>query len=539
MDFATSTLHDFLYFTSNLWAKDEDLCDYLKVKKCGLSLKDYKNSTSKELVKRHVDDHDYYSLAELDCIESATADEFLRIKYHNSFPHYSRELVERIIEKWEEMKSEELGFTVKLHEQQKEAVYGIVNNSLFLLTGGPGTGKTFVLECAIFVLECLRPGIDIHLTAPTGKAAVRMTESTKRFARTIHSELKINTESMKHINFEGDVLIVDEISMLDMRTSYLLALSIYNLQHVIFVGDPDQLPSVDLGATIRDLIASDVIPYVGLTKTYRQANESALFCNIIKVKNGDPNLVSDKEEFEIFDVKDDCKKQLIDLYMKEVQTYGIENVVCLLPYRKSGELCSNKINKLIQAKVNPKAPGKPFMQTVVDGEPFIFNQNDIVMQLINRSECANGDVGTVIYASYSTLKVKYATGVIVRYTNKEASTQLTLAYSMSINKSQGSEYKSVVMGITTAHAQMLQRNLLYTGITRAKKRCVLVKEQKAIEIAVQNEAMYLTTLKQKDENDTETLVRLQRNGRISLFAEKLRMKDRIIKLHKAIENNVA
>lgn len=492
--------------TGSTWFGQQEL------KKFNISAEKLKKENHNALVcktyKTNDGQEDYFSLEWISDEESCVAEDFCRLLVANDWPNYPNGVIDKAIDMFEARKAEETGKNFKLHDQQRAAVRGMVNNSIFVLTGGPGTGKTFTLEAGISVIEMLHKGIDIRLTAPTGKAACRMTESTGRPAKTIQKELGITYTNSISKDYTGDLLIVDEISMLDMDTAYQLSSAMKSGKHLILVGDTDQLPSVGGGAVLRDLLESEVIPSVCLTKTYRQANESALFGNILRVRDGNINLVEDEKEFPIVNIqKDKVEKQCVDLVLKEIEKYGIENVVCLMPYRRNGKLCSNNINNLLQQRLNPRKPGQPFMQTYVDGgRPVIYMANDQVMQLKNREECVNGDVGKVIKASAKKLIVDF-NGTQVAYEKEEVREQLSLAYAMSINKSQGSEYKSVVMCISTEHDILLQRNMLYTGITRAKERCVLLCDKDAIGKAMGNEAMWIN-------NYT--------CGRTTMLAEKLR-----------------
>ena len=267
----------------------------------------------------------------------------------------------------------------------------------------------------------------------------------------------------------------------------------------VFIGDVNQLPSVGNGAVLRDLIASNVVPVTMLTHTFRQDNSSCLYANICNVREGKP-VFKDGKDFHPMLLDENCTEQeamktLQNIYAKEIEKYGKENVVVLLPYRKKG-ICSNALNNRLQRIANSERSGYRHYCKADDNTLF-FMKHDLVMQLSNRDECANGDVGEVLDVS--------PRGVLVNFNDKEVLyslddlDQLCLAYAMTVHKSQGSEYKSVIVCMMNCHTAMLTRNLLYTGITRAKKECTVVYQQKAFTTAVATiaEASRITMLKEK------------------------------------------
>lgn len=431
----------------------------------------------------HIDGRIYYTLPQYDMWETYTAYDSMRILSQYDLTVSDAKIEHFILE------AENVTYK-KLHEQQRQAVYMAVKNGCCVITGGPGTGKTCVLETLTYVLQHLIFDIDIRFTAPTGKAARRITESTGNPAKTTQKELGITDTNPYKKMFGGDVLICDEVSMADQETIYYVLRAIANGQKLIIVGDIDQLPSVGPGAVLRDLIDSGCIPTVMLTKTFRQANDSNIFGNIQKIKNGESDLNAG-EDFEIVSASingEESLKQLVDLYLGEYNKYGPESIACLLPYRKSGILCSDHFNNVIQNIVNPIANRPHLVTTTERGLEIKLSSGDPVMQLKNREECANGDVGIVESCKFGKLTVKYTDGKVV-YDHSTVH-ELCLAYGMSIHKSQGSEYKSVLVGITMAHKQLLNRNLLYTGVTRAKEHCVLLQDEEAVRLAIQTEEQY-------------------------------------------------
>lgn len=367
---------------------------------------------------------------------------------------------------------------IKLDEGQVEAVITGINNNFAVMTGGPGTGKTTTLKVYYLVLKKLRPDSQIGFVAPTGKASKRITESTGYYAQTAHKLFKIISDDSEAREFKGDVLISDESSMFDLKLMAKILPAIESGKKIFLVGDIDQLPSVGYGAILRDILASNVVPVARLTKTFRQEGESGLLDNIKKIKNGDVKL-DKRDDFTLLEVEKDVQKQILSLYIKECKEFGIMNTCLLMPKRESGVTSVKAINRLVQTYVNPK--GKRAYMETQDG---YFQERDIVMQLKNRIECVNGDVGYVEKVTSDTVSVVYDK-VHVTYKRKELY-QLTLAYAVTVHKSQGSEYKSVITGCLAEHGQMLQKNLFYTAVTRAKVRCNVIYDDESLEKAVTN-----------------------------------------------------
>lgn len=490
----------------NLWVEEDNLKHWAQILKTDLSMLDIICNLGK-IKKLRLDGRSYYTLPFIHKIETETAYDVIRILFSDKLGRIPSAVIDEKINRIEK----ETGIT--LHSEQRKAVHTMVNNSLCVITGGPGTGKTCTLNVAIRVLEELYPGVCIKFTAPTGKAAGRITESTKRHAMTIQRELKLTYTKKNPDFFKGDILVIDEVSMLDMETANNVFKAILDGQRVILIGDTDQLPSVGMGAVLRDLLDSNVIPNTRLTKTFRQAEESALFANIQLTKSGKSPLLYDDGEFVIREAEKGEKalEQIADAFCTEVQKVGLDNCVCLIPYRRKGVICSNKLNNILQSRINPMTLGKRCLISQLDDKSRVmYIVGDPVLQLVNRDECANGDVGKVIAIDGDRLTVRFndpsGKEVIVKYWKSELPSQLSLAYAMSINKSQGSEYKTVVMCMTLEHSAMLTRNMLYTGITRAKEKVVYIHESEATKIAMKNIAMYVNE---------------KANGRTTLFGEKL------------------
>lgn len=377
----------------------------------------------------------------------------------------------------------EILFNQKLHFQQRNAVKMACNNMFSILTGGPGTGKTTVMKMMVYVMRRLMDNPQICITAPTGKASHRIMENTGECAFTLHKKLAISKKKKDPDFFDGDILFVDEASMIDTELASKLFIALRTGKRLIFAGDIDQLPSVGPGCVLRDLIRSKVVPVTMLTHTFRQDSESGLMTNIINIREGNLNLVNaDDFVLKFVDGRTNfqIEQEVLSLYLDEVKKYGKDGVVVLIPYRRT-KICSNRISEVIQQVINP---GNGYVYESQQNGTISFKKGDIVMQLENRDECSNGDVGEIIEVSkYGDLVVQYEDG-IVQYGEDELE-QLSLAYSMTIHKAQGSEYDSVILVILDQHANMLERNLIYTGVTRAKKTCNIVCQSNALKKSIQ------------------------------------------------------
>ncbi len=367
-----------------------------------------------------------------------------------------------------------------LDEWQRDAVYLALNNNLFVLTGGPGTGKTCVLKCIDFCLRKILKTDDILFTAPTGKAARRITESVGCEAYTVAKVLGLRDERSAPNKLKNACVVVDEISMLDTYTAHALFTSTDLRTKLILVGDVEQLPSVGYGSVLRDLIDSG-LPCTKLEKTFRQASESGLFANIEQIKAGLHIGFVKRDDFKVFNAENSktAMEIMVKEYVKAVSRYGADQVVCLTPYRRVGDTCAIKLNNILQNILNPKKDEKNFVTyTVTEENGFRYNirlqEGDPVMQLVNATRVANGDVGRVLSIDIQK-KLVYVEFVdcVVPYTSDMLG-QLTLAYAMSVHKSQGSEYDCVITSAIKDDMEMLSRNTIYTAITRAKKECIVI-----------------------------------------------------------------
>ncbi len=383
---------------------------------------------------------------------------------------------------------------LRLAEEQKEAIRQALQQKLLVITGGPGTGKTTILKCIIQILE--KKQRRIVLCSPTGRAAKRMTEATGREARTVHRLLEFSPKDGRfkrdqHRLLESDLVIVDEASMLDVVLMNSLLKATPSAAGLILVGDVDQLPSVGPGAVLRDIITSGLVPVIRLSEIFRQARESQIVVNAHRVNRGEFPLCPDWEGRE----RSDCYL-LVKQEAQEVQAAILELAAGGLPKRhrvdpmeelqilspmQKGPIGAMQLNQALQALLNPSGP-----ELIRGGR--LFRLGDRVMQIRNNYEkdVYNGDIGRVTKLDPEDREVT------VRFDDRQVTydfndlDELVLAYAITVHKSQGSEYPAVIIPVHTAHYVMLQRNLLYTAITRGKGLVVLVGTKKAIAIAVKN-----------------------------------------------------
>ena len=376
-----------------------------------------------------------------------------------------------------------------LTAQQQQAVDAALRHKLTILTGGPGTGKTTTINNLLNTLDAA--GHSYVLASPTGRAAKRLTETTGREAKTIHRllEFKPGEGFGRNENnpIDADLIVIDEASMLDLILAYNLLKAVDSASHLLLVGDVDQLPSVGAGDVLRDLIASGVAAVIRLEVIFRQAAGSLIIRNAHRINQGHmPETSPDAQDFFLF-VKEDAAETaelLVDVVARRAPVkFGLDpfDDIQVLAPMYSGQAGVTRLNQLLQETLNP--PGrKP--ERRLGGRTF--RVGDKVMQTINNYDKSvyNGDIGrvTAIDAIGQTLTVAID-GAPVIYDFLEAD-ELIHAYAVSVHKSQGSEYPCVVMPVVVQHYMMLQRNLLYTAITRARRLVILVGTRRAIQIAV-------------------------------------------------------
>ena len=404
------------------------------------------------------------------------------------------------IDTFKEIAKYEKKHNVALHINQKKAVEVAIKSGISVVTGGPGTGKTTVVRCIREIYENVLHKKMLFL-APTGRAAARMKESSGYDAYTIHKKLKINDQTLYELDtpsIEEDAVVCDEASMLDIYVARKLLSVIKSGHQIIFLGDINQLPSVGVGRVLHDFIGSGKVPTVMLTKVYRQSSSaSEIYLNCQKIIKGNLSL-EEGDEFRIVysNSFEDSASKMVELYIEEVKKYGIEEVCCLTPYRQKTASGVNQLNVKIQERINPAAKDKP----EVKFKDKTFRLGDRVMNRRNTEDACNGDIGTVISIEKGIVKVQYQFSVVTYYQNDLE--YLDLSYAMSIHKSQGSEFKSVICNLLPEHGKMLQMNLFNTAVSRAKKHCIIVGNDKAINEAIKNKDSIhrLSALKQKIRN---------------------------------------
>ena len=405
---------------------------------------------------------------------------------------------------------------IKLGDLQRKAVYEAVESGLVIITGGPGTGKTTTINAIIKLFEM--QNMEILLAAPTGRAAKRMTETTGMEAQTIHRllELNGNPEEGGSMRFErnelnpleADVIIIDEMSMVDIYLMYSLLKAVTVGTRLILVGDVNQLPSVGPGKVLKDIISSEKFNVVRLSEIFRQAAESDIITNAHKINAGQSIRLDNKsKDFFMLSMSSSLQIQraLVSLIAEKLPPYVDAtkyDIQVLTPSRK-GELGVENLNKILQQYINPPAPGKREKQW---GE-VIFRENDKVMQIKNDyqiewkivtkkgltikegSGVFNGDCGIIreINEFAGTVTVEFDEGKIVEYTGATLE-ELELAYAITIHKSQGSEYPAVIIPLLNAPRPLLNRNLLYTAVTRARKCVTIVGSENSVNEMIQNES---------------------------------------------------
>lgn len=406
------------------------------------------------------------------------------------------------------IKEYQLKNQIILGKDQKEAIKTVLKNKITILTGGAGTGKTTVVKAIIEIYKSFFPKHKISLSAPTGRASRRLAETTGTFAQTNHKLLgfKQNSEDGKSDGFEFneqnklpfDFYIVDEMSMVDLHMAYALTSAMENTSKILFIGDVNQLPSINSGNVLKDLLETENIPKVRLTEIYRQAKNSQIIINSHRVNKGKPLLIdSTKNDMYFIERQNDLdmKNTLIRSVLRFRELgYDITDILVLSPIKK-GIIGTIELNNCLQEVLNPKDNSKKEIQ---HGKR-VFRVGDKIIQTINRAEKGifNGDIGIItnigkekiinengkmvevdtIYSDFQGLQIKY---------RKEEWNDIDLAYSISIHKSQGGQSPIVIIPISKSHYNMLARNLIYTGITRAEKKLVLIGQQTAMNFAINN-----------------------------------------------------
>jgi exodeoxyribonuclease V alpha subunit len=379
----------------------------------------------------------------------------------------------------------------KYNNLQREAIRMALSSNLMILTGGPGTGKTTALKGIIQMFKSMN--LSIGAAAPTGKASKRMSEVTGLNAKTIHRLLDYNPYYGYGYNEENplpyDVIIIDEMSMVNVLLMNVLLKAISPSTKLILVGDVDQLPSIGAGNVLSDCIESNLIPTIRLTEIFRQEEDSEIILKAHAINNGKQIVINNSKPNNNFFVINRCdndsiSNEIISLVTERLpKKYKVAptDIQVLSPMRKYTSVGVDELNNKLQELLNNNIDGITVGKTV-------FKLGDKVMQTKNNydKEVFNGDVGfiTDINLSEKTITVDYDDNV-VEY-DKTDMDELVLAYVSTIHKSQGSEYPIVIIPITKSHYNMLQRNLIYTGITRSKEVCILVGQPDMLSYAIGN-----------------------------------------------------
>ena len=378
----------------------------------------------------------------------------------------------------------ELKNNFRLAPEQSNAVITGLKNYLSIITGGPGTGKTTIINFIREIYAVNNPGANILLCAPTGRASRRMSESTGYPACTIHKALNIRAnednavEEVEELDY--DLIIVDEISMLDIFLARTFFKSIRKGCQVVLIGDADQLPSVGPGAVLFEMIDSGVIPVAKLTRVYRQAGDSKIALNASLMKRGNYQFDYD-DTFQFIPVMnfEEAKNVMENLFISEVATEGIDNVTMLSPFRSNKTATGvDALNESIRDKINPPSPDK----AEFTGFGKVFREGDKVMQTKNIDEISNGDIGYITKIAGAVDKeitIDFGDGRTVKYESADMET-VQWAYATTVHKSQGSEYKVVIFNILPGHSVMLKRNLVYTAVTRAKMKVYIIGSREAL-----------------------------------------------------------
>lgn len=401
-----------------------------------------------------------------------------------------------------------------LAEAQRDAVLAAVSHQILVITGGPGVGKTTIVRAILSVFQYAKHSV--ALCAPTGRAAKRLTESTGNRALTIHRLLEYEPrlgqfQRNPDSPLDVDVVIVDEVSMIDIQLCQALLGALHPRTRLVLVGDADQLPSVGPGALLRDVIESGSVRVVRLNAIFRQSSSSHIVQNAHRILTGERPVSCERgtefADFFVVERKDGVKAAdtIRDLFVQRIPSgFGLDpltEVQVLCPMHR-GPTGTTNLNALLQSAINPNG-------AALERKGFSFRVGDRVMQLKNDydRDVYNGDVGyiTEVDATHVTLTAKFD-GRSLTYSDAELDA-LTLCYATSVHKSQGSEYPAVIIPMLTAHFVMLSRNLLYTAVTRARKLCVLVADPKAIDLA---------------------LSELKREQRATTLADRIRAAERVV-----------
>ena len=395
------------------------------------------------------------------------------------------ERIEQILERVKR----EMGLA--LSSKQEAAVHAAYRHNLSIITGSPGTGKTTVLKTILEVYRRLYPNGEIVLMAPTGRASRRMAESTGvDKARTLHSGLGLASEEedVRRSNTQeplsADLIIVDEFSMVDMWLANKFFSRIKEGARIVLVGDPDQLPSVGAGNVFRELIDCGLITVTVLDQIFRQSKDSLIAYNAKFINEGNTKLYYGQDFIVMAsDNQTEAAERIVSRYCREIEESGIDRVQILSPFRSEGAASAEQLNEAIREVVNPFRSAEEEIKVGVK----VFRVNDRIMQTKNTAKVSNGDLGFIRYIRNDEkgahVGLDFGAGREMEYSIEDM-VNLDLAYATTIHKAMGSEYETVIMPLLKAHTVMLYRNLLYTGITRAKKRVILIGQKQVLFMAI-------------------------------------------------------
>lgn len=452
----------------------------------------------REIVEKFHDEKSYLFLPEEYYDEKTIAD---RIKVMLEFPPAGARTLDKDIEKIEEKRG------IKFEEKQREAIRTAVTKGMLVLTGGPGTGKTTTINGILELYE--KQKLRVLLAAPTGRAAMRMSEVTGRKAKTIHRLLEVEwgdgdrqifTRNIEN-PLEADAVIVDELSMVDTHLFASLLNALPLGCRLVMVGDADQLPPVGAGNVLQDIITSELLPTVALTEIFRQSLESLIVTNAHKIVKGEyPDLSRVDKDFFFMNRPNiaQCAQTVTDLYVSRLpKAYGysaMDDIQIICPSRK-GELGTVSLNRKLQSMLNPPSKNK---ESYESGSR-VFREGDKVMQIKNNYDIIwkkgdetsagifNGDIGKILVINHNAgfMKIDFD-GRTALYPFDNIS-ELELAYAVTVHKSQGSEFEAVIMPVCGVVPQLSYRNLLYTAVTRAKSRLILVGSKAQVQQMVDND----------------------------------------------------
>ena len=420
-----------------------------------------------------------------------------RLKLPSRFSNVSSEVIEQCVD------DAEKEVEISLDEVQREAVISGLNHMTSVLTGGPGSGKTTILSVFMLAIEklCKRLGLDkpiISLAAPTGMATKRMANSSGREAKTVHKlfdiRYDVNEFREEPKTVLSDVIILDEVSMLDIDVMACVMRSVRDDTIMIMVGDVDQLPSIGPGTVLKDIIDFGEIPVTRLKYSYRHGSRKNILENAQRINSGDENLITNRSDFVFIKVSDrandkECHRLRAvteRVFYEEYMSGGRDmyRVQVISPLRSKTDVSVDSLNNLIQKIANPQIDEE---EQITFGK-VVFRKGDKVMQTKNNYDkgVCNGDIGEIKLVSVrcNKLLVDFQ-GLLVEYTANEFE-QLKHAYAITVHKSQGSEHPVVIMVMTNYHSMMLVRNLFYTAVTRAKQRLILIGDPEAVKYAIRN-----------------------------------------------------